>query len=215
MTTKKEINWASELQPLIKKYCGRKYPLNYHNNYELLVMVLLRAQDSIKHINQVTPALFKAFPSMGDLAQAKVSELNKLIGMVRNFANKTKWLLTVAKTVRSDANIPTTLEGLTALPGIGRMSANIIIREIGGKAEGIIVDLHALRVVPRLGIESVTDPKKVESRLMIEIPQKDWNEIGMSLSMLGQEICRPTNPMCPECLLNNICDFYAQEKKPK
>ncbi len=215
MPTKKNTNWAKEVQPLLKHYGGRKYPLNYRNKYELLVMVILRAQDSIKHVNELTPALFKAYPSMGELAKAKASELHKFIGAVRNFANKTKWLMTVARIVGTDNKIPTALEDLNALPGIGRMSANIIIREFGGEPAGIIVDLHVLRVVPRLGITSVPDPKKMESRLMEEIPQKDWNEIGMSLSLLGQEICRPMEPKCPECLLNNICDFYSRQKDSK
>jgi len=215
MKTKKEINWAKELRPLIDKYGGRKYPLNYHSKYELLVMVLLSAQDSIKHINELTPPFFKANPSLETLSKARATELYKLIGKVRNFANKTKWLMLLAKTIGSEDEIPTSLERLTDIHGIGRRSAHIMIREFGGQPEGVIVDLHVLRVVPRLGLVSSNDPKKIESRLMEEFPQKDWSEIGMSLSLLGQEICRPTNPNCPECLLNGICEFYSQQKESK
>ena len=127
-----KIDWNKAFQPLLKKYKGKKHPLEYKNRYQLLVMVILSAQDSDKHINELAPALLKAFPSMKELAKAKANELYKFIGKVRNFANKTKWLMTLAKTVGSDDNIPATMEGLTALPGIGRKSANVIIRESGG-----------------------------------------------------------------------------------
>ena len=149
---------------------------------------------------------------MKELAKAKANELYKFIGNVRNFANKTKWLMTLAKTVGSDDKIPTTMEELTALPGIGKKSANVIIRESGGEAEGIIVDLHVLRVAPRLGVATGTDPKKIESRLMEEVARENWNDIGMDISFLGREICRPTNPNCEECVMNLACAYYASLK---
>jgi endonuclease-3 len=207
-----KIDWNKAFQPLIKKYKGKKHPLDYHSRYELLVMVVLSAQDSDRHINEIAPALFKAFPSMKELAKAKANELYKFIGQVRNFANKTKWLMTLSKTVGSDDKIPATLDELTSLPGIGRKSANVIIRESGGKAEGIIVDLHVLRVAPRIGAAAGTDPKKIEAQLMEKIDQKYWNDIGMDISFLGRETCRPTNPHCEECVMSSVCAYYASMK---
>ncbi|MGA9406991.1 MAG: endonuclease III [Bacteroidota bacterium] len=206
------VNWADALQLLFKKYKGKKHPLDYNNRYQLLVMVILSAQDSDKHINELAPALFKAFPSMKELAKAKSHELIKFIGKVRNFANKTKWLMTLAKTVGSDDKIPATMDALTSLPGIGRKSANVIIRESGGEAEGIIVDLHVLRVAPRLGVAAGTDPKKIENQLMEVLPRENWNDAGMAFSFLGREICRPTNPKCEECVVNTVCGYYASTK---
>jgi endonuclease-3 len=210
---KQKVNWGEALQPLFKKYKGKKHPLDYKNRFQLVVMVILSAQDSDKHINEIAPPLFKAFPSMKDLAKAKPEALYKFIGKVRNFANKTKWLMTLANTVGTDTKIPTTLDGLTALSGIGRKSANVIIRESGGEAEGIIVDLHVLRVAPRLGIAAGTDPKKIEQQLMEAIPKKDWNDAGMAFSFLGREICRPTEPKCDQCILNKVCEYYASAKR--
>jgi len=210
---KQKVNWGEALQPLFKKYKGKKHPLDYKNRFQLVVMVILSAQDSDKHINEIAPPLFKAFPSMKDLAKAKPEALYKFIGKVRNFANKTKWLMTLASTVGTDTKIPTTLDGLTALSGIGRKSANVIIRESGGEAEGIIVDLHVLRVAPRLGIAAGTDPKKIEQQLMEAIPKKDWNDAGMAFSFLGREICRPTEPKCDQCILNKVCEYYASAKR--
>jgi endonuclease III len=206
------INWQKEIQPLIKKYKGKKHPLSYNSTYELVVMVVLSAQDSDKHINQIAPELFTAFPTVKALSKATAESLYPYIGKVRNFGNKTKWLLELAATVKEDKNIPTTLEGLTALPGIGRKSANVIMREVGMKAEGIIVDLHVVRVAPRLGIAAGTDPKKLEKQMMEVIDSKDWGEIGMAISFLGREICRPTNPKCNECVMNKVCGYFRENK---
>ena len=101
-----------------------------------------------------------------------------------------------------------TLDQLTGLAGIGRKSANVIMRESGVKAEGIIVDLHVVRVAPRLGIASGTDPKKLEKQMMELLLPEQWGEAGMAISFLGREICRPSNPKCPECLMKKVCDFY-------
>ena len=149
---------------------------------------------------------------MNALAKADGESIFRIINKVRNFGNKTKWLLAMANAIKEDKNIPTTLEELTALPGIGRKSANVIMREIGKPAEGIIVDLHVVRVAPRLGIATGTDPKKLEKLMMDILPPKDWGEVGMAISFLGREICRPTNPKCSECVMNKVCVFYKANK---
>jgi len=203
-----KANWNEDFKPLIKKYKGKKHPLDYNNTYQLVVMVILSAQDSDKHINQVAVDFFKAFPTMSSLAKADAEMLYKYIGKVRNFGNKTNWLMDLAKKIKTDKNIPLTLEGLTDLPGIGRKSANVIMRESGVKAEGVIVDLHVLRVAPRIGVASGTDPKKIEKQLMEAVPQKEWGELGMAISFLGRETCRPTNPKCTECVMNSVCAYF-------
>jgi len=206
------VDWKKEIQPLLKKYKGKKHPLEYNNFYELLVMVVLSAQDSDKHINQLAPDFFKAFPDMRALSKADEASLFPLISKVRNFGNKTKWLLALAGQIKEDKNIPTNLEALTALPGIGRKSANVILREMGMKAEGVMVDLHVVRVAPRLGIATGTDPKKIEKQLMEAIDPKDWGEAGMAISFLGRETCRPTNPKHSECVMKDVCAYYKEQK---
>ncbi len=128
-----------------------------------------------------------------------------------------------AQKIKTDANIPLTMEGLTSLAGIGRKSANVIMRETGAKAVGVIVDLHVLRVAPRLGIATGTDPKKIEKQIMEVIPEKDWGQIGMAFSFLGRETCRPTHPKHDECVLSSVCEYCKEhqgggvnkkEKKP-
>lgn len=209
---RKKVDWSKELKPLIKQYQGRKHPLDYGNYYQLLVMVILSAQDSDRHINQLAPALFKAFPAMKDLAKADEQLLLEHISKVRNAGNKVKWLLKLAAEIKQDKNIPQALEELTALPGIGRKSANVILREMGKPAEGIMVDLHVVRVAPRLGIASGSDPKKIEAQMMGVLDEKLWGETGMAISFLGREICRPSNPQHAQCVMREVC-FYCNESK--
>ncbi|RBN51589.1 endonuclease III [Flavobacterium psychrolimnae] len=205
-------DWAEKLKPIVKKYKGRKHPLDYHNLYQLMVMVVLSAQDSDANINKITPALFDAYPNMESLAVANEEALFPYISKVRNFGTKAKWLLEIAKTIQNDVNIPLTIEGLVALKGIGRKSANVIMREAQIPAEGIIADLHVIRVAPRIGLISETkDGIKAEKQLMQLLPKEIWSEIGMAISFLGREICRP-QPKCPECPINSICEYYKKIK---
>ena len=203
-----KTNWVEAIKPLLEKYKDTPQPLIYGNNYQLVVMVVLSAQDSDRNINNIAPKLFEAFPNMESLSRATPESLYPFISGVRNFGNKTKWLMEMAYKVKEDSNIPNTLDELTALPGIGRKSANVILRESGAPAEGVIVDLHVVRVAPRLGIASGTDPKKIEKQIMEILLQKDW-DVGMAMSFLGREICRP-QPKCEICLMKPVCAYYQE-----
>ena len=208
-----KTDWAAAFKPLLKKYKNKPHPLEYKNLYQLVVMVVLSAQDSDKNINVRTPEFFKTFPDMKTLAVAKEETIAPFLKSIRNGRNKGKWLLTMAQQIKTDKNIPLTMEALTALPGIGRKSANVIMRGAGVKAKGVIVDLHVVRVAPRLGVAIGADPKKIEQQIMDVVPQKDWGEIGMAISFLGRETCRPTNPHHAECVMNGVCEYYAAQKK--
>jgi len=203
-------DWTKSLAPLFKKYDGRKHPLNHANKYQLVVAVILSARSSDALINKIAPAFFKVFPSMKELSRAKPETLFPYLREVMNFENKANWLIAIAKTVKEDSNIPSTLEELVKLPGIGRKSANVIIGESGGKAEGVIVDLHVIRVAPRIGIAKSSRPEKIEQEIMAAVSQEYWHVAGMSMTFLGREICRPTNPHCPECVVNKVCEYYKQ-----
>mgnify|MGYP006173380285 CR=1 FL=1 len=201
-------NWSEKLKPLIEKYNGRKHPLEYKNNYQLLVMVILSAQDSDANINKIAPTLFEIFPNIESLAVSNVEALIPHISKIRNFGTKANWIIEIAQTIQSNENIPLTMEKLTALKGIGRKSANVILRETNKPAEGIIADLHVIRVAPRIGLcNENKDGNKVEKQLMQVLSKEIWSEIGMSLSFLGREICRPTNPKCDICPINTNCNY--------
>jgi endonuclease-3 len=203
-----------DFERLLAIYGKRKHPLEYRNRYQLLVMTILSGGDSDKHINSLAPALFEAYPTLRSLAAATPQSLLKYIrdvkgGDVANSAVKAEWLITIAKKIGDDERIPTRFAELTAFQGIGPKTANVIIRESGGEAEGVIVDLHVVRVAPRIGVAEGKSAATIERKLKAFFPQDRWNEIGMAISFLGREICRPTSPKCDICPVASICDFYA------
>lgn len=204
-------DWATYLSPILTKYKNRKHPLAYENLYQLVVMVILSAQDSDANINVIAPALFEVYPDMERLSVTNRDALLPNISTVRNFRTKANWLIEIAQIIEKNENIPLTMNALTALKGIGRKSANVILRESNQPAEGIIADLHVIRVAPRIGLISETkDGNKVEKQLMQVLPKSIWGEIGMAISFLGREICRP-KPKCDLCPINNCCAYYANE----
>ena len=208
--SKNSNDWAEKLAPILKKYKNKKHPLDYHNLYQLLVMVILSARDTDAKINMIAPGLFEVYPNMESLSVSNVETLISHISKVRNFGTKAHWLIEIAQTIKKNENIPLTMGGLTALKGIGRKSANIIMRGANVPAEGIIADLHVIRVAPRIGlIPKYKDGIKVEKKLMQVLPKEIWGEIGMAISFLGRKICRPT-PKCGECPINGVCDYYRE-----
>jgi len=205
-------DWAKALQPLTEKYSDGEHPLHYKNMYQLLIMILLAAQDSDAKVNEVTPALFKKYPDFKSLSKATAIELQQYLSKVRSFVKKSDWIVSIAEELK-DKEFPLTMDGLVALKGIGRKSANIIMAEAGVEVEGIAVDLHVLRVVDRLGISHAKVGDKMEKEMMQVIPKKLWGEVGMALSRLGVDTCRPTDPKHDECILNRVCDYCNQHGK--
>ena len=204
-------DWAQAMRPLLKKYKNRNHPLDHQSIYQLVVMVILSAQSTDDLVNSRAPAFFAAYPDMQSLAKAKPEDLFSYLHGIRNFANKAKWITAIAQEIKTDKAIPLSMDKLTGLPGIGRKSASVILRGAGAPAEGIIVDIHVIRVAPRLGITKEIDPKKIELDLMKQLPPAEW-DAGMAMSFLGREICRP-KPLCENCLMNNVCKYYS--KLPK
>lgn len=205
------IDWKEELNPILNKYKSRKHPLKYRNLYELVIMVILSAQDSDENINRITPNFFDAFPNIENLTKTKVEAIIPYILRVKFYENKAKWIINLAMTIKKEENIPLTMRELTSIKGIGRKSANVIMKEAGETLEGIITDLHVLRVVPRIGIINPTeDGLKAEKQLMAVLPKEIWNEIGMTISFLGRKICRP-KPKCSECLIKYCCQYAIKQ----
>lgn len=208
------IDWEERSKNLIEKYKDKKHPLEYKNLFQLLVMVVLSAQDSDSNINKIAPKLFEVFPNMETLSVSNTETLIPHISKVKKFQTKASWLIEIAQTIKSDQNIPLTMQALTTLKGIGRKSANVIMRESNQTALGIMVDLHVVRVAPRIGFTDKTkDAIKIEKQLMQIFSNKTWNQIGMAISFLGRETCRPTNPKHNECPIKEYCKFYNNNYK--
>ena len=208
---RKKTDWPEAMRPLLKKYEGKKHPLEFDNLYQLIVVVILSARSTDAYINSTAPKLFAAFPNMESLAAVQPEALFPYLAGITNFANKAKWLTAIAAQVKTDKNIPLSLEKLIELPGIGRKSANVILRGAGKTPEGVIVDVHVLRVAPRLGIVKEMDAGPMEEHLMKVLPPGEW-DAGMAMSFLGREICTP-KPKCDSCLMNKVCLYYSRLKK--
>lgn len=206
---KAQPQWSKAILPLIKKYKGKKHPLEYKNNHQLMMMVLLSARSSDAYINKIAPGFFAAYPDLKALQKAAPEKILPLIKGVPGGAKKISWMIAIAKELKGAKDIPLTMDELVVLPGIGRKSANVIMREAGVSAAGVMVDLHVVRVAQRLGIAKSSDPKIIEEEIMRRVKEKDWGEAGMAMTFLGREICRP-RPLCPECLMRPVCEFYQK-----
>lgn len=200
-------NWEKDLEPLFEKYGQEKHPLDYKNRYQLMTMIILSAQTTDSLVNKLAPEFFTAFPSIDELKLHEPEDLYPYIKNVRGFRKKAQWIVDIARTVGHDASIPHTMSELTKLPGFGRKSASVLIRESGDPAEGVMVDLHVARVAPRLGIAMSEKPDKIEKEIMEALPRERWNDAGMALSYHGRETCRP-KPECGRCIVNSICNYY-------
>ena len=208
---KKTTAWPQAFQKLIQKYGKEPHPLTYSSPYELLVKVVLSAQTNDAFINKITPEFLKAYPDFRSIARGTAEDLYPYLKGVRNFANKSKWLFAIASKLEESEQIPRTMETLTELPGIGRKSASVLLRELGGTGAGVIVDIHVLRVAPRLGISKQEDAGKMEKEIMAVLPESMWADAGMCISFLGRDVCRPTAPDCGNCVMQKVCEYAAKK----
>lgn len=201
---------------------GEKWPdahteLDHRNAYELLVATILSAQSTDKLINTVTPKLFAKYPNAAALAKADPAVLEEEIHSTGFFRMKAKHLLGMARAVveKHGGEIPETMDELTALPGVARKTANVVLGSALGKNEGIVVDTHVARVSQRLGLTSETDPVKIEQDLMQRIPRDQWTVFAHRLIWHGRRVCTAKNPDHEHCLLAPVCPTALLELKPK
>ncbi|MAT98489.1 MAG: endonuclease III [Anaerolineaceae bacterium] len=182
--------------------------LNYETPLQLLVATILSAQTTDVRVNQVTPELFSKYPDVTALAAADRAELEETIRSTGFFRQKAGFIQETAVTLLQNhgGDVPDTMDELTQLKGVARKTANVVLGEIYGKAEGITVDTHVKRVAHKLGLTSSNkDPVKVERELMAIIPKEHWINISHWLIFHGRRICIARRPDCPTCTLNDIC----------
>jgi len=187
---------------LNKLFPNPKIALTYGNNWELLVAVELSAQCTDKKVNEVTPALFKKYRTLGAYVRAKPREFEKDIRQCGFFRAKTRNILAAAKVVKTKfkGRLPKTMEEMVTIPGIGRKSANVILGNAYGVVEGIAVDTHVKRLARALDLSNEKTPEKIEKDLMAIIPKKDWFKATYLLIDYGRKYC-PARPhkheLCP------------------
>jgi endonuclease III len=209
---KKVVPPLEERAAIIYKRLNKEYPdahceLQHENPLQLLMATILSAQCTDKRVNLVTPQLFKRFPDANSLAAATPEELENLIRSTGFFRNKTRSLIGMADAVveQHGGGIPSTMQELTKLPGVGRKTANVILGNAFEKNEGVVVDTHVGRLSRLLGLTRQTDPIKVELQLMNLFPRKVWAKLSHLLIFHGRRICIARSPKCELCVLNDIC----------
>lgn len=192
---------------LHQAYPDAAIPLHHRNPFELIVATILSAQCTDERVNQVTPALFRRYPDVSALAQAKPADLEALIRPTGFYRNKAKSLLGMAKMVRErfDGQVPKTMEELLDLPGVARKTANVVLGGAYGVNAGIVVDTHVKRLSQRLGLSEQADPEKIERDLMGLVPSAEWHRFGLQLIFHGRRVCFARKPDCAGCALADSC----------
>ena len=198
----------------LEKYKGSKTELNYKNDYELLVAIILSAQCTDKRVNLITPKLFEKYPSTKELSKAKLEDVIELIKSCNFFNNKAKNLIKMAKIVEEEFNgkIPQIHESLIKLPGVGNKTANVFLIELNGENR-MAVDTHVFRVTHRLGITDAKTVKETEKDL-VEAFKSDLNELHQAFVLFGRYICTAKNPKCEKCFVTDFC-ISKENFKPK
>ncbi|HUO51515.1 MAG TPA: endonuclease III [Gemmatimonadaceae bacterium] len=188
-------------------YPDARCALDHHDAFELLVATILSAQCTDVRVNQVTPALFQRYPDAAALAAADRGDLESMIRSTGFFRNKAKSLEGMARAVteRHGGRVPRTMEELTALPGVGRKTANVVLGNVWGVNEGIVVDTHVARLAKRMGLTKETDPVKIERALMPLFPRERWTLLSHLLIEHGRKVCDARRPKCGACVLAELC----------
>ncbi len=210
---KEEIN--NIIDTLLKEYPNTKGSLNFNNPFEILVAVCLSAQCTDERVNQVTPALFKKYGTPNLMAKADIKDIEQLIHSCGFYKNKAKNLKAASQKIIDDYNgdVPHSMEELITIPGVGRKSANVIMLEAFGDAQGIAVDTHCKRLSNRIGLSKEIEPSKIEQDLLKKIPKTYWAKINHLFIDHGRKVCKAPKPLCENCVIKNKCEYYKKEKE--
>lgn len=195
------------VRALIKLYPDTYCALIHQNAYELLVATILSAQCTDARVNQVTPALFAKYPDASALALAKQGDLESIIRSTGFFRAKAKNLIAMANGLveKHGGEVPNDLDALTALAGVGRKTAHVVMGNAFGNAEGIVVDTHVKRLSYRLGLTTQLEPEPIERDLVKLVAKKEWINFSHRLIDHGRAVCRAISPRCSDCALAPIC----------
>ena len=205
--TKKQERALEIVSRLKRMYPKAKCSLDFTNPFELLIATILSAQSTDVRVNIVTKSLFRKYPDPSDFANASQVEMEKDVRQTGFFRNKAKAVIGVGKAImeRHAGEVPRTMEQLTALPGVGRKTANVVLSNAFKTPAGIVVDTHVTRVSGRLGLTANSDAEKIEYDLKQLIPKKEWTSFSHRLIDHGRAICIARKPKCSECRLNELC----------
>jgi endonuclease-3 len=201
------------LDALDERYPQANCALRHGDAWQLLVATILSAQCTDERVNQVTPVLFRRYPTVAGLAAAKVEDVAEIVRSTGFFNNKAKNIVGAAQAIvrDHDGKVPRTMEELIQIPGAARKTANVVLGTAYGIASGVVVDTHVARISQRLDLTSETDPVKIERDLMKVVPGNRWIAFSHQVIHFGREICAARKPRCGDCPLETLC--YAGDKQ--
>lgn len=206
--------YIQEIFGRMEKEYGRDLTcyLNHDDAWQLLVATIMSAQCTDARVNEVTKVLFKRYPTVADLASADLLELEDIIHSVGFYHNKAKNIIGCSRALcdRFGGEVPSDIESLTSLPGVGRKTANVIRGNIF-REPSVVVDTHVLRISNKLGLVDTSDPVKAEFDLMKVVDRDYWLYINHWFIALGRTICKAPRPKCSECYLKDICPTFKKE----
>ena len=205
-----------KIEDLLKKqYPDATCSLDFETPFQAVVAVILSAQCTDERVNKTTPALFKRCRTIEDFANIDIKELEDLIHPCGFFKNKAKNIKLCAKQVLEKFNgqVPNNMNDLISLAGVGRKTANVVLLEVFGIAEGIAVDTHAKRISNLIGLSKEKEPAKIEQDLIKIFPKEYLKDINHLLVWHGRNICIARNPKCDICPINIYCDHFKKVSK--
>lgn len=197
---------AQTMDGLRERYPNADCELTYKTDFQLLTAVILSAQTTDANVNRVTPNLFKRFPTAEALASAPIDEVKEIIRSTGYYNAKAANIQACAKAIveRFSGKVPSNIEDLTTLPGVGRKTANVLLGVVHN-VPGWTVDTHVQRLSKRLGFSEELDPGKIEIELQKLFPERDWTKDSITLIWHGRRCCFARNPDCPACPVNELC----------
>jgi len=208
MRSKKDVSEIIRLLEL--EYPLADCTLDYDKAYELLFSVRLAAQCTDARVNEVTPALFSAYPTLESIAAADIADIERYVRSCGFYHAKARDIVASAQMLLSEfgGRVPDTMEDLLRLPGVGRKSANLILGDVYGKP-AVVVDTHCIRLTNRIGLSVGKDPAKVEAQLREQLPPEKSNDFCHRMVLHGRAVCDARRPRCEACCIRRLCDTYT------
>ena len=202
---------ATIYEILVAEYPDAECALRHASPYELAVATILSAQCTDARVNMVTPELFRRYPDPESLAAAVPAELEEVIRSTGFFRNKTRNLIGMANELveAHGGQLPRSMKELSALPGIGRKTANVILGNAFGIDEGVVVDTHVKRLAGRMRFTTQSTPEKIEKDLMALFPRRVWTMLAHLLIQHGRQVCNARKPKCNQCAISHLCPSSA------
>jgi endonuclease III len=206
-STPEKRHAARIVRALRRAYPEARCALRHDNPLQLLIATILSAQCTDQRVNMVTPALFARCPTAADLAALPPAQLERAIQSTGFFRNKAKNIRACCQQLvdRFGGEVPTEMELLVDLPGVGRKTANVVLGTAFGKATGVVVDTHVTRIARRLGLTREKAAEKIEQDLMALLPRRDWIDFSHLVIHHGRQVCKAQRPLCAGCPLEKLC----------